>query len=45
MEVLPRLLKQLRADSLAERGEAVPGGNWTSERLRVEGTEQPPVFA
>lgn len=45
MEVLPRLLKQLRADSLAARGETVLSDDWTSEGLRVEGTEQPPVFA
>jgi pimeloyl-ACP methyl ester carboxylesterase len=45
MEVLPRLLQQLRAGSLATHGDAAPAGEWPSERLWVEGTEQPPVFA
>jgi pimeloyl-ACP methyl ester carboxylesterase len=45
VEVLPLLLKQSRADSLAVRGEPSPSEDWTSEGLRVKGTEQPPVFA
>ncbi len=45
MEVLPRVLKQLRAGSIAARAEAAPGIDWTSEGLGVEGTKQPPVFA
>jgi pimeloyl-ACP methyl ester carboxylesterase len=46
MEILPRVLKRLRADSLAPRVEpAAPAAGEPSEGLRVEGAQQPAIFA